>query len=315
MKKKNPNLYMIPALVLGVGYMLYMVLVRGVTDTYVFVVGGVIAAGTVLILFLLFGREKPKDKEKKDSVDEDQARAVVKLKNYDKTAIYQVNDPQILYEVATINFGLEENLHLFYTDPFKFRPQDRYRPGGDNDWSKMMERNDTRKNNAYVAVERLNDPDLLEKIIRKENIVSVEAAAKLCRIRPEAALTLAEDESLSLPVRKAALRTLSDEETLKERYPQIENDDLRLVMIGHISDQAFLTDVADNTRNREIGAAAAVKVSDPEKRMIYCMKYKTHEWVFDRSESQENGDHLDITNYYQCKFCGETKRESERIRM
>ena len=39
MKKKNPNLYMIPALVLGVGFILYMVLVRGVTENYVFIVG------------------------------------------------------------------------------------------------------------------------------------------------------------------------------------------------------------------------------------------------------------------------------------
>ncbi|MBO4886737.1 MAG: hypothetical protein J5589_00290 [Firmicutes bacterium] len=315
MKKKNPNLYMIPALVLGVGFILYMVLVRGVTDNYVFIVGGVIAGAAVLILFLLFGREKSQEKETKSSAGKNLPNPVIALKNYNKTAIHQIDDPEILYEIATIDFGLEENLHMFYADPFKWNPQDRYRPGGENDWSKIRERDDIRRNNASVAVERLNDPELLEKIIRKHNIVSLEAAEKLCRIRPEAALAMAEDESFSIPERKVALMTLSDETVLKERYPQIENDQLRLVMISHISDEAFLADVADHSKSKEVGAAAAVKVSDPEKRLIYCMKYGTHEWVFDRTESQENGEHLDITDYYHCKFCGETKRESERIRM
>ena len=315
MKKKNPSLFMLPALLLALCYMLYMILVRGVTDTYVFVVGSVIAAGSAMVLFLLFGREKPREKEEKAPVGKNQAKALTALQNYDKTAIHQIDDPEVLYKVATINFALEENLNSFYADPFKWNPQDRYRPGGENEWSRQRERADIRRNNASAAVERLNDPELLEKIMRSGNIVSAEAMEKLCRIRPERALALAEDESLSVYLRKTALKSLSDETVLKERYPQIRDDELRLVMISHISDQEFLTDVADNSKSQEVGALAAAKVADPEKRRLYCMKYKTHEWIFDRAENQENGEHLDITNYYHCKYCGETMIDGERIRM
>ena len=316
------------ALVVGLAVMLYLILVKGRTDNGVFLIGGLTAGAAALVSDLLFGRKGTLDKAPQESADaglspeereerrrrSEQAKALDALRHYDRSAIDRVDDPEVLYRVATIDFELEEILHSFYADPAEGRS--RFAPDAEDTWEKRTERIYIRRDNAIKAIERLKDRELLEKIVRQPGPFAADAAEKLCKIHPESASALARGGSVMPAVRKAAIRMLTDQEEVKALYRQTEEEELRLLLIGQLSEQAFLEEIAEHPASREEGKAAAWKVDDPERRKHWCEVYGTHDWVFDHEERTECGDYLDIDDVCVCRFCGQTTRkEHERIRL
>ena len=316
------------ALGVGLAVLLYLILVKGRTDNGVFLIGGLTAGAAALILDLLLGRKGTQDKAPRESANaglspeereearrrSEQTRALEALRHYDRSAIDRIDDPEVLYRVATIDFGLEEILHSFYADPSEGKS--RFAPDTEDAWDKRTERIYIRRDNAIKAIERLEDRELLEKIVRQPGPFAADAAEKLCRVHPESASALARDESVTPAVRKAAIRALTDQEEIKELYRQTEEEELRLLLIARLSDQPFLEEIAEHPASREEGRAAAGKVEDPERRRRYCEVYGTHDWVFDHEERTECGEYLDIDDVCVCRFCGQTTRkEHERIRI
>ena len=326
--KKNILRSTLAAIVVGLAVMLYLILGKGRTDNGVFLIGGIAAGAAALILPLPFGRKGTQNPVPQESASSgmspaereearkrsDQAEALEALKHYDRSAIDRIDDPEVLYQVATIDFGLEEILHSFYADPAEGRS--RFAPDTEDTWDKRTERIQIRRDNAIKAIERLEDRELLEKIVRQGGLFADAAAERLCKVHPESASALARDESVTPAVRKAAIRALTDQEEVKEIYRQTEEDELRLLLIARLSDQPFLEEIAEHPASREEGRAAAGKVEDPERRRRYCEVYGTHDWVFDHEERTECGEYLDIDDVCVCRFCGQTTRkEHERIRM
>ena len=326
--KKNILRSTLAAIVVGLAVMLYLILGKGRTDNGVFLIGGIAAGAAALILPLPFGRKGTQNPVPQESASSgmspaereearkrsDQAEALEALKHYDRSAIDRIDDPEVLYQVATIDFGLEEILHSFYSDPAEGKG--RFAPDLEDLWAKQTERIMIRRDNAIKAIERLEDKELLEKIVRLAGPFAADAAEKLSSLYPESASALARDESLAPAVRKAAIRALTDQEEVKELYRQTAEEDLRLLLIAQLSDQQFLTEIAEHPESKEAGRAAAEKVTDPDSRKRYCQKYGTHDWVFDHEERTECGDYLDIDDVCVCRFCGQTTRkEHERIRL
>ncbi|MBQ3373210.1 MAG: hypothetical protein IJI45_15845 [Anaerolineaceae bacterium] len=322
-RKKRTYICMFPALAAGFAAMMYLILAKGRTDNGVFLYGGGIFAITAGVLYLIFGREKntPQQKTGAEIAGEEfsareslQARTLEALKNYDSSAINEIEDPEILYKVATIDISSECMSHQFYTDPYKGK--DRFGADWENEWANESVRVGTMRKNIEIAIDRLDDAELLDKIARKEGLFSEYAAEKLFRLHAETASVLARDETVMPAVREAAVRALMDQTELEELYQKNENEKLRLQIIGQLTDQPFLENIADNSESKELRKAAAFKVSDPKRREKYCKEYGTHDWIYEREERSENGDDLDIWDVYRCRYCGEMMMELDKsIRM
>ena len=328
MNRKTSINSALAAIGVGVAVMLYLILLKGRTDNQVFLIGGLAAGAVALVLDLVLAQKGRQEKAPQKSADSglspeereearrrsEQARALEALRHYDRSAIDRIDDPEVLYRVATIDFGLEEILHSFYADPSEGKS--RFAPDTEDSWEKRSERIQIRRDNAIKAIERLEDRELLEKIVRQGGLFADAAAERLCKVHPECAPSLSRDESVTPAVRKAAVRALSDQEEIKELYRQTEEEELRLLLIDRLSDQTLLEEIAEHPASREEGRAAAGKVEDPERRRRYCEVYGTHDWVFDHEERTECGEYLDIDDVCVCRFCGQTTRkEHERIRM
>ena len=316
------------AIGVGLTVMLYLILVKGRTDNNVFLIGCFAAGTAALVLDLLPARKEAQEKPQYESSDSrlspeerekarrrsDQATALEALKHYDRSAIDFIDDPEILYRVATIDFRFEEIMHSFYADPGEGKS--RFTSDTEDTWEKQNERILIRRDNAIKAIERLEDNELLEKIIRQAGPFAVDAAEKLCKVHPKSASALSRDENVTPAVRKAAIKALTEQEEVEELYRQTEEEELRQLLIAQLSDQPFLEEIAEHPESVEEGRAAAEKVTDPERRKRYCKKYGTHDWVYDHEERTECGEYLDIDDVYVCRFCGQTTRkEHERIRM
>ena len=325
-RKKIVYSCMFPALAVSLAVMLFLLLAEGRTDDNVFVIGGIVFAVTAFILYLTVGwkNAKEQDAAENDITEAEQEetlqltlkerKALAALKDYDPKAIYEIEDPDTLFKIATLDLNFESMLHQFYSDPFK--GIDHFSSEWEKEWSNNPVRFEIMKNNKTVAIDRLNDPDMLNTIIRQDELFAEYAAERLYRIHPEAASKLSEDETAMPAARKAAIRALTDEAELEELYRKCENEELRLVMIGQLSDQAFLNEIAGKAGSKELCTAAARKVTDPKLREQYCREYGTHDWVYEKEERSECGEYLDIFDIYRCRYCGETKKElDERIRM
>ena len=226
------------------------------------------------------------------------------LKRYDKTAVYRIEDPETLYEIAAVDFEAEDIFPRFYHAP------------DSGSELKEWQRSKIRLDNARAAVDRLEDPALLEKLVRQAGRFAEYAAEKLCRLLPETAPELSRDASVSPGVRKAAILAMTDQEELKELYRENEDEELRLAALSGLSDQPFLEEVAEHGESAALRTAAAGRITDPGLREKYCREYGAHDWVFVEEERTECGEYLDIDDIYRCRYCGEQKREShERIRM
>ena len=326
-RKKTVYLSFFPAAAAGLAVMLYLVLAKGRTDNGVFAAGGIVFAVLAFILYLALGRAEknrarpdapgsaPAPAQETGSVRPPGASDAVRaLKNYDRNAIDRIDDPEILYQVATVDFSLEEIAPVFYADTKKGKTGSSY--GLEEEWSKRTERIYIRRDNAIKAIERLKDPERLEKIVRMEGPFAADAAERLCAVSPESASRLAGDETVTAAVRKAAIQAMTDQDALQNLYRRTEDPELRLGIIGRLTLQPVLEEIADHAEDRELGRAAALKVEDPARRAEYCRKYEAHDWVYDHEERSECGEYLDIDDIYRCRFCGETeRREHERIRM
>ena len=72
---------------------------------------------------------------------------------------------------------------------------------------------------------------------------------------------------------------------------------------------------ADRKLAKELRKTVIEKITDPEIRRQYCGEFDTHSWELVSEKRTPNGDHLDISSEYRCRFCGRERREDERIRL
>ena len=249
-------------------------------------------------------------------------------RNFDTFAILHMKDPETLFRVVT-------------EQGFFRKPRGREVVG----YQQRMD--ETRA----LAVEAIDDPDTLRRLMKTDVPAAWFAVKKLLREHPELARSMAEDRTLPQPKREyavnflkeqteqeiqtrpeaasvlfadrtlpkearlAALEHITDEAVLLSLYDVNDDKDLRKRLVQGIREQAALIRIAETEPDKGIRMEAENRVTDAEKRREYCERDGAHLWMEKDSRWESYGDwHYEYITY-RCPYCGreyETEGDSRK---